>query len=237
MILQAITMSPKSIRDLAQELGVHRLTLRYHLNFLLREGFIEEVPAQHLGHAGRPPSLYRISRHARIPGFPPRRFEFIAQAALTSLLEALGDRDAKQRLYDKGRQVGIATIDGIAAAKGVKKWTPAAFEEHVLHGAYRDMGVSTQVLSSTAKSIEYRAYGCPFLELAEQMPDLVCNAMDQGFHDGVDEGLGKVSTERRHCMGHGDMFCEYKLDWETRRRPRGPLATDPPPKAAPGALR
>lgn len=227
-ILDALAVHPKTIRDLSKELGVHRLTLRYHLGFLLSEGFVEEAPATHQGKAGRPPAYYRTARHALIPGFPPRRFEFIAQASLAALLEALGEGDARQRLYDKGKTVGAGVVRGIAAQKAVSKWTPASFDEHILKGCYREMGVSTEVLAATARSIEYRAYGCPFLELAEQMPDVVCDALDTGFHDGVDEALGQVTTVRRRCMGHGDPFCEYAVTWASKRtRP----AAAPGPKA------
>jgi predicted ArsR family transcriptional regulator len=212
-ILDALSAHPKTIRELTKELGVHRLTLRYHLGFLLSEGFVEEVPATHQGKAGRPPAYYRTARHAMIPGFPPRRFEFIAQASLSALLEALGEGDARQRLYTKGKTVGAGVVRGIAAQKGVSMWTPALFDEHILKGSYREMGVSTEVLAATPSSIEYRAYGCPFLELAEQMPDVVCDALDAGFHDGIDEAVGGASTVRRRCLGHGDLFCEYTVTW------------------------
>jgi predicted ArsR family transcriptional regulator len=220
-ILDALASRPKTIKELTQELRLHRITVRYHLTFLLREGFVEEAPVLRRGKAGRPASLYQTARHASIPGFPVRHFELIAQAALAALLEALGEGDARHRLYDKGKALGAGVVRGIAATKNVKKWTPSAFDEHVLRGSYREMGVSTEVLAASANTIEYRAFSCPFLELAEQMPDVVCDALDSGFHDGMDEALGGALTTRRMCMGHGDLYCEYVVNW-------------PPPRSVPG---
>ncbi len=232
-ILDALTPGPRTIRELSLILKRHRVTLRYHLGFLLAEGLVEELPEDPHGRKGRPAVRYRVARHARIPGFPPRRFEFIAQAALASLLDALGSGDASLRLHAKGKEMGLGVIRGIAAFKHVRKWTPATFDEHILKGSYREMGVSTEVIASGPRSIEYRAYGCPFLELAEQMPDVVCDALDRGFHDGMDEALGGASTERRMCMGHGDLFCEYVVSWPRKSASPGVALPPPSPKEAP----
>ncbi len=230
-ILQALTMDAKTIRDLTQELHLHRLTVRYHINFLLREGLVEEVHGARAGAAGRPPVLYRTSRHARVPGFPPRRFEIIAQTALATLLEALGQGDARARLFEKGKQVGSMSVKALAEAKGVKRWTPDAYDEHMLKGSYREMGVTTEVLSKSSDEIHYRAFGCPFLELAEQMPEVVCDSLDNGFHSGVNAALGNVKTTRLRCMGHGDPFCEYVLVWQKGQKSKaGPRAQASLPK-------
>lgn len=213
-LLQALTTDAKTVRELTQELRLHRLTIRYHINFLLREGLIEELHGARPGTAGRPPVLYRTSRHARVPGFPPRRFELIAQTALATLLDALGQGDARARLFAKGKQVGAMSVKALGEAKGVKRWTPDAYDQHMLKGSYREMGVTTEVLSKSADEIHYRAFGCPFLELAEQMPEVVCDALDSGFHAGVTSGLGDVKNTRVRCMGHGDPFCEYILVWQ-----------------------
>jgi predicted ArsR family transcriptional regulator len=233
-ILDALATRPKTIKELTEELRLHRITLRYHIAFLLREGFVEEAPTLRRGQAGRPAARYQTARHAGIPGFPARHFEVIAQAALAALLDALGESDARRRLYLKGKNLGVGLVRGIAATKNVKKWTPAAFDEHILRGSYRDMGVSSEVLAANARSIEYRTYSCPFLELAEQMPDLVCDALDAGFHDGMDEALGGARTSRRMCLGHGDLYCEYAVTWASRRAPpsRGPGTAPAPEKEA-----
>jgi len=223
-ILQALTVNPKTVRELTQELRMHRLTVRYHINFLLREGLVEEVHGSRPGTAGRPPVLYRTSRHARVPGFPPRRFELIAQSALATLLEALGQGDARARLFAKGKQVGSMSIKALGEANGVKRWTPDAYDQHMLKGSYREMGVTTEVLRKSSNEIHYRAFGCPFLELAEQMPEVVCDALDNGFHAGVTDGLGAVQTTRLRCMGHGDPFCEYVLTWQKGKRAKAPSA-------------
>lgn len=228
-ILQSLSARAKTIRELTQELRMHRLTIRYHINFLLREGLIEELHSPRAGTSGRPPVLYRTSRHARVPGYPPRRFEIIAQAALSTLLEALGQGDAQARLAKKGKEFGSMTVKALAAANGLKRWTPDTFDQHMLKGMYRQMGVTTEVLSKSKDEIQYRAFGCPFLELAEQMPEVVCNALDKGFHDGISQELGDAKTVRLRCMGHGDPFCEYAVTWPKRRKLKAGSTARPSP--------
>ena len=120
-------------------------------------------------------------------------------------------------LTAKGAQVGRGLIQTAAERGGVRVWTPEAIEAHVLDGVFREFGIRSEVSSKGSGHLEYRTRTCPFLELAEQMPSLVCDALDRGFHDGMDAALG-VRTERRACMGHGDSHCEYRMTWAARKR-------------------
>ena len=219
-ILNAIATREKGIPELARELRLHRLTVRYHLGYLRTEGFVEEVTPSGLHKAGRPAALYRASRHAHVPSFPQRHFEVLGQLALEALVEAVGEKAGSRFLRAKGLAMGRQMIQELAARVGVKGWSPEAFERIVLNGLFRDFGIPSEVLSRSPSGLAYRSFGCPFLELAERMPSLVCNSLDRGFHEGVDQALGGASTERVACMGHGDPFCEYITTWKTRAAAR-----------------
>ncbi|HKZ49140.1 MAG TPA: ArsR family transcriptional regulator [Thermoplasmata archaeon] len=218
-ILSSLASGEKTIAELAKELQAHRITVRYHVNQLLNQGLVEETRGPSSGHAGRPPIRYRPVQHARVEGFPPRKYEFLGKIALETLRETLGDRRCTDRLREKGAQNGRAMMTRVAEAHEVRKWTPEAFQRLVLEGAFREQGASVQVLSRTPRDIVYRASGCPFLELAESMPDLVCEGLDSGFHLGMDEVLGS-ETERLTCMAHGAPYCEYRMTWPAKRRRR-----------------
>ena len=217
-MLDALTTRELTVPDLARRLGLHRATVRYHLTFLLNQGLVEETkPAEHKG-AGRPAMLYRASRHARLPNFPSRNFELLAQIALRTMAEEIGKERSVEILRSKGVEFGRALIEEAAEKSGIRRWTPEAFQRAVVDGAMRSFGVSSLVLSRDATSLSFRCFSCPFLEVAERMSDLVCDSLDQGFHDGMDEAVGDVRTTRVTCMGHGDSYCEYRMTWVARMR-------------------
>lgn len=221
-ILTSVASHEKTISQLSQELGMNRMTLRYHLGFLREQGFIEAIAPSGPRRVGRPAILYRMSKQAHVPRFPQRQFELLGQLALEALCEAVGDDAASSHLRAKGRGIGKSMIEGLKARAQLAEWTPEAFERHVLGGLFRDLGVASEVLSWSPGAIEYRVFSCPFLELAERMPDLVCNALDQGFHEGIDEGLGGVRTERLACMGHGNPYCQYRMAWDRKSKTLAP---------------
>lgn len=219
-ILSSIASREKSISELARELRVHRVTLRYHLGYLRNQGLIEEVTPSGPRRVGRPAALYRTSKHKHILGFPQRRFELLGQLALEALVEATGKEAASDYLRIKGAKAGRTLIAELGVKERVERWTPETFDRIVLHDHFRDLGIPSEVLSKSTKILEYRSFSCPFLELAEKMPDLVCNSLDAGFHRGIGEAMGGVRTERLACMGHGDPYCQYRLTWKAKAVPR-----------------
>ncbi|MFA5862002.1 MAG: helix-turn-helix domain-containing protein [Candidatus Thermoplasmatota archaeon] len=234
-ILKSLSGRSKTIPELSRELDLHRLTLRHHLALLLREGLVEQVSPRHEGKAGRPPVAYKISPRTHMAGYPPRHFEIVAEAALTSLTDALGESAAREQLRRRGKVMGKAMIDGVAAQQQLTEWTPAKFEELVLGGLFQGFGIPNEVLSSSTDQIHYRSFGCPFLEIAEKMPTSVCDGLDEGFHDGVDEALGGVHTTRLACMGHGEAYCEYAMDWAKGKATKKAAKEHGAPKTSDGA--
>jgi len=223
-VIEALTARALTVGQIAEALHRHRATVQYHLAYLLREGLVEEAPMAPSRRIGRPATFYRASRHGVVPGFPRRHYEILADVALRLLASELGPEKAAALLRASGVELGKAMLDGIAAKAKVKDWTPQAFQEHFIDRAMLDFGVTSEVLSRTPTSLEFRAFSCPFLEAAEAMSDLVCDSLDAGFHEGIDRGLGRVRTERITCMGHGDRYCEYRMEWPAdtgRRNPKG----------------
>jgi len=212
-ILRALAGRPKTVQDLTRELRVPRMTLRYHLTVLLGQGLVEEVRAAGLRRVGRPAKQYRAARRAAVPGYPKRRYDLLGEIALDALIQGVGDAKAAAILRGQGRRIGEAMIRGLADRNGVDRWTPEAFERVVLRGYYETEGARTEIVSQSTGGLTYRSFHCPFLELAEKRAALVCDALDIGFHRGVDRALGGVRSERKTCMAHGAPFCEYRMRW------------------------
>lgn len=240
-ILESIAAKEKSISELARELHIHPATARYHLATLREQGLVHEVETVAEGKVGRPPVRYRAANRAPPRGFPERHYDLLGQLALEAFAESVGAAAASDALRRKGAKAGRAMVEGAAREAKVDRWTPEAFERFVLGGLLADFGVASEVTSRSPGALEYRSFTCPFLELAEKMPELVCNALDIGFHDGVDEALGGVRTARRACMGNGDPYCEYRLEWEgagaRKAAPRKVLATSEGKKRGRGRRR
>ncbi len=216
-ILEFLAPGAKTVAEIAEGLEGSPATLRYHLGLLIREGFVEEVRPPGRGARGRPAILYRATKHGFVPAFPARRFDMLALAALQTLVESVGEAEAARRLHLRGCEIGGAIIEQAGKTADVSRWNPRSFETVVVRGLFQQYGVSCEVLGRGARSLEYRMFTCPFLELAERMPGLVCDAMDAGFHDGVDRAAG-ARTHRKRCMGHGDPCCEYRMTWSSRNR-------------------
>ncbi len=225
-MLGELSTKARTVADLMRALGIQRPTVRYHLAFLLRHGLVEEVPLSKGGKVGRPAGLYRAARRAALPAFPRRHYELLAEVTLDAIVNELGQERAASRLREKGREAGRAMIQATASKTGVHAWTAESFRRLVLEGAFQEFGVRSEVVEETREGLHYRSFTCPFLEMAEKLPDLVCDALDAGFHMGVDEALGAVTTERRACMGHGDLYCEYVSVWRTERARRGHRARE-----------
>lgn len=223
-MMDLLATNEMTIPELAKELELHRATVRYHLTFLLDKELVEPVGPSTHGGAGRPAMRYRASRHAQLPTYPSRQFELLAQVALRTLAEEFGKERSVDALRAKGVEIGRAMVKQAAQDAAIDRWTPELFQRLFIEGRMRAFGIPSRVLSRSTSHIHFRCFSCPFLEVAESMTDLVCNALDLGFHEGIDSGLGgAVVTERRACMGHGDPYCEYRMTWgkgkrEKRRR-------------------
>ncbi len=229
-ILEALAARAMTLPELARELELNRTTLRYHLGLLQEQGWIQETAPGKAGGSGRPAVRFRASPRGWV-GFPERHFELLGEIALHALLESNGPDRSAEILRAKGSGMGQEMAEAVAARAALKEWSPDAFERLVLQGLFRDFGVVGTVVERKPAELTYRVFTCPFLELAEKMPGLVCDAVDAGFHEGVDRSMGSVATTKTACMGHGDPFCEYRLTWtrtegQVPQKPDGPEEKD-----------
>ena len=218
-ILEVLVAGERTIPEISRAVGLHPATVRYHLGFLVHHDLVEEESAETHGSRGRPPARYRISRRAHLAGFPPRHYELLAEIALRTLLEVEGEAPTR-RLKDQGAGIARAMVEQTAKEAGVSEWDPDGFQRHILGDLFGRFGVVTEVASRGETVLTYRSLTCPFMELAERIPDLVCDALDLGFHEGIDRAVGG-ETLRIACMGHGDPYCEYRTTWPRAARGTG----------------
>ena len=106
VILQMLRASaePRSIASVADELGVHPNTVRFHIDALLRAGRVEQVLGDSAGR-GRPPILFRASRRMDPTG--PTNYRLLA-AILTGYVA--GHPDAAGIAAQLGRSTSPALV-------------------------------------------------------------------------------------------------------------------------------
>jgi predicted ArsR family transcriptional regulator len=174
----ATSTAALSAQDLADRLGVHANTVRLHLERLREVGLVD-AEAVHRGTVGRPQHLYFLAAGAPGLGFDPP-----AHALLAGLLAALAERvGADPRdAADTGRSWGVAAAERTRAASCL----------HALEAELNRLGFEPAVGAGDGPSegdarIEF--LHCPFRELAEAYPELVCN-LHRGLCEGIVDHVG-----------------------------------------------
>lgn len=166
-VLRAITESgPLGVAELAARLGLHRNTVRFHLDQLVADGLVQRTPGHGQG-PGRPAAEYRV---------PPvaargrdRRYEVLAEVLLTG-----GPGDPEMAGTEWGRRLA----DRPAAADQVVRLLD-------------DLGFAPE---PTTEPGRIRLRHCPFLELASRHRDAVCS-VHLGILGGALEG-GPLRVDR-----------------------------------------
>lgn len=206
--------APVGIAELADRLGVHPNTVRFHLDKLVGDGRVERVSAR-VGAMGRPAQLYQAVRGMDPSG--PREFELLARV----LVEALSARaDPSAEAARAGRQWGRARAlaDGPQAARH----TPLDRLERLMdelgfapelsgaphhprdhpqnhardHAPHHPRNHAPADLPEQPTVSWLGLRSCPFLELATDRPAVVC-PVHLGLMQGALEGWGADVTVPR----------------------------------------
>ncbi len=212
-ILNALTDEPKDVNEIADRVGLRAITVRHHLSSLTQAGLVEPLPERR-GGVGRPTIIYRITGDNVRVSFPHRDYFLLNQIIVGGLPEILGSEAAKDVLLRVAAKAGFDNVEKIAFENGLERWTLDSFRRLFVEGFLGEMGTKPEVVSQSDNELIFQESNCLFFELAKANPELVCNALDLGFHQGVVKALGPdFEEERLNCMGHGDPFCRYKILW------------------------
>ena len=176
-IYRELTQSPapRSASELAERLALHPNTVRPHLDRMREAGLVEVEPI-HRGTVGRPQLRYSLAPGAPGLGLDPPAHTLLA-GLLAALCEQLGadglDAANLGRRWgnDAGgrRQSGRGCLAALVAELDRLGFDPVQSE---LGGADAERRVRVDFLH------------CPFRELAEAYPELVCS-----LHRGLVEGV------------------------------------------------
>jgi predicted ArsR family transcriptional regulator len=182
------------VQELARRLGLHANTVRWHLGVLRDAGAVSSTAAPVNGR-GRPRILYRLERPAR----DGSRDEYRLLATILSgtlAEQADGDEHAARAgrawgRYLVERPLPLARVNDAEATEQVVRL------------------LDDQGFAAEAENGEIRMRRCPFHDLAEAQPDIVC-AVHRGLISGALEELGSelevegldVFVEPDLCIAH-----------------------------------
>lgn len=186
--------SPLSVADLAERLGVHPNTARFHLDALAEAGQVERVSAVQAG-PGRPALAYQARPGMDREG--PRSYRLLAEILAGNL--ATGPEPVT-RAIEAGRTWGGFLVDRPSPSEAVTR-------EAAVHRLVRlldDLGFAPE---EGPAQIGLRH--CPFLELVATQGKVVC-PLHLGLMQGAMAAIGAPVTVDRldpfaqpdRCLAH-----------------------------------
>jgi predicted ArsR family transcriptional regulator len=179
--------APLATAQIADSLHLHPNTVRPHLDRMREVGLLE-VTTHAQGSVGRPQHRYSLAPDAPSLGFEPPAFPVLARMLLRLATSAnLSAADA----VEAGREQG--------AAAAQRRGQASACAE-ALSAELAALGFDPEsVIDDDRATIAFTR--CPFGELAEANPDLVCN-LHRGLVEGFADARGDGRVLEFHDLSH-----------------------------------
>ena len=202
-----------SIAQIADELGVHPNTVRFHLDTLVEEGRVELAEPDHKGR-GRPALLFRAVRQMDRGG--TRRFRLLAEILTIGLAT---DQDPSAKALAAGRAWG----QRMRLTEDEDRPLDAEESTEHLVDMLDELGFEPEWLEPEAgQSDGEKQLGlrhCPFLELAESCTDVVCPIHLGLMQGALDAWDAPVAIDRLDAFAEPDL-CVAHLRPVTAGKPR-----------------
>jgi predicted ArsR family transcriptional regulator len=174
---------PMSIVAIAEVLGVHPNTVRFHLDSLVGDGQVEHVEPDRKG-PGRPPLMFQAVRQMDRGG--TRHYRLLAEI-LTMAFAAERDPRAKALAAGRawGRRLESPPTDATSAEHAI---------DHLVE-VFDDLGFAPERRTTDGEQ-QVGLRHCPFLEVAENRTNVIC-PVHLGLMQGAMETWGApVAVER-----------------------------------------
>ena len=180
---------PLGTAEIADALGLHANTVRPHLERMRDAGLVDVRTEQPSG-VGRPQHLYSIAAEAPALGADPPSFPVLARmlVRLAAQVGATGD-DAADAGREQGRLDALGHEDAPSCLEALVAQLDLLGFEPSVDGT--DDG-ETAVIAFAS---------CPFRELAEAHPELVCS-LHRGMVEGFVEAMGDATVDEFHPLVH-----------------------------------
>lgn len=199
-LLQALraAAAPADAQALAAVTGLHPNTVRFHLDVLIKTGFVREHSARQ-GRRGRPRTVYEAVTAAVQDG----GYELLASV----LVDHLAENDGSD----------IARKAGWAWAQRLRPHSPGQSDDvqatvSMVSAVFTELGFQPAVAANGGQ-VQMTLHACPFWSLAEDHPGIVC-AMHLGLLQGLVEQDARAPLEARLTPFVRPRQCQADLVYE-----------------------
>jgi predicted ArsR family transcriptional regulator len=165
-IVALLRLRPRTVEELAAELGLTDNAVRPHLVGLERDGMVRQAGARRREGAGKPAVLYEL--HPDAEPLLSRAYAPVLGALLEVLTEQLSERDARKVLRETGRRLA-ASVGGRAPGDLQARARAAATVLTALGG-------SVNVEEHRGSAI-LRGAACPLATAVSRSPH-ICGAVE-----------------------------------------------------------
>lgn len=176
---------PRSTAEVADTLGLHPNTVRPHLERMREVGLLETHPDTR-GAVGRPQKLYSLAADAPSLGLEPPVYPMLARMLLDLASDAGVDTEPAA---EAGRQQGRRLAHRRPDHRPCVESAIAMLDE---------LGFDPAVVVDESGTTVGFGH-CPFAELAEASPDLVCS-LHRGLLEGYVEEIGGARVTDFHDL-------------------------------------
>jgi predicted ArsR family transcriptional regulator len=185
---------PLATAEIAETLDLHPNTVRPHLERMRDVGLLS-VETEARGTVGRPQHRYSVAADAPSLGLEPATFPVLARMLLrVAAAGGLGAEDA----VEAGREQGEVDAEPLIGPAGDGEDKAAVCLEGLV-ARLDALGFDPAVASDDDGSATVAFAHCPFRDLAEAHPEIVC-----GLHHGLVAGfvgaVGGVAVEVFHPL-------------------------------------
>jgi len=180
---------PLSTSDIADTLALHPNTVRPHLE-RMRDAGLLQIQIEIRSGVGRPQHLYSLADDAPSLGLEPPTYPMLARMLLSLARRgALGGDEAAEIGRDQGRADALLRADDASCLEAVVSQLTA-------------LGFDPAVAGSDDGELAVIGFcHCPFRELAEAFPEIVCS-LHRGMIEGLVEATGGGEVEDFHSLVH-----------------------------------
>ena len=187
--------------------------MRFHLQKLLRLGMVEEIEERLP--VGRPRLLYHATGKLVEMVFPPRSYLHLATLMVEAMLKDSDQDRVQEQLRKVGTELGTAIGEQLTEKVGRKNWGAEEFRKYFVEAALKEFGTLPKLVDHSDTIVQYRFNNCPFKELAQKYPELICEVLDDNIQIALCRKINPETVWKKlKCIGHGDSCCEFRVSWE-----------------------
>jgi len=195
-----------SVLEIAKRFDIHPNVARLHLT-KLEQAHMLQSQTKKTGKGGRPSRLYSLANEEIQLNFPYRDYKLLATMAM-EVVQELGAQ-GEQILYKTGYKYGQEILETHLKPSPTTMTIEDKIEK--LRHISNIIGIYPQIEYVKHKNtIFFSIHNCPFKDLAQKSPELVCNMHSQLIKGMLDSLFENIELQEGENMMEGCSSCSYK---------------------------